>query len=94
MHDDSLELTYHVVTTKEVGLDKKEVNTVSLIPLTWLDTTKQCYLYPPPSLTPGGIKPKSWTNRTFVKYDTPEDNWVEYDCLNIETDKPGTIDLL
>lgn len=94
VHDDSSELTYHVVTTKEFDKDNTEVNTLYLIPLTWFDQTKNCYLYPPSSLTPGGMKPKCWTNRTFVKYDTPEEDWTEYDCLNIETDKPGTIELL
>ena len=73
------DVKFFIVVTLECGEDHKERQVHSMIPTGWLSTNMEHLLYPQPKFTVGGKVPAEWGDKTFRRFQTPFDSWMDDD---------------
>nr|CAH0109982.1 unnamed protein product [Daphnia galeata] len=82
----STSLSFHLVSTNQVGLSGEEVELVVMVPEHWVDIDFRSFLYPKPDFHINGLYPWDWTLVCFKKRRHPDVTFVEYEVMDVMTE--------
>jgi hypothetical protein len=83
-------LLFQVVSSQQPDYLGNPTELLYMIPENWMDNRCQFFLYPPPDFTVLGLPPWSWGLINYKRRRYPEQQFVEYDIMDIITENgPG-----